>query len=609
MFASLKNKIKEETGSDVPTLPRSSGRRYHRGRLDSFNSMTSIDDLSVIEQKDAEIAALRLQCNDIEAKCDELSKKLETATEEKDRLEKANALLEESVRVSQVQKDLICEEQDKIQNLQLEEISKLKNLVMFRDQEAVDRLQALKQTQQQLDQCRSELARLQELEPMLEDAKDEVERLRHSTQLEKNNLTTTLAAVEEENRHLKSRIEIYEESRSILTTSADEKVKSLLQERKMLEQRLEEAHLHLSDIKSSWSGQNLALETQVSRLSRQVAEETTEKRKALQDRDDFHETIKRLEFEVEKCQEEIRQRDNKIKLLSEEVDDLSSTLRETRLENEEDVAFLRSKAEKCAEESEELKRRLNDTEVLLSEQGEAHGRVEAQLRDEIGGLNEKIRDLSTKLEHERAEKANIVLKNAEISQSEEILKQSLREEQDEISELTEKMTKLKTELKERDARELSLEQQIQQLQSILDGETDKLARIDQLSTELSEKNKVIKQLNQRLGDMKKTLQQEIKSNNNVSATTSNHIHQTQALPVIADKIPEKLMEGAVVMDEVNFKYLKHVIFKFLTSREVEARHLIKAVATLLHLTGDEERILHETLDWKSSWFGTRIAPS
>lgn len=105
--------------------------------------------------------------------------------------------------------------------------------------------------------------------------------------------------------------------------------------------------------------------------------------------------------------------------------------------------------EKCAEESEELKRRLNDTEVLLSEQGEAHGRVEAQLRDEIGGLNEKIRDLSTKLEHERAEKANIVLKNAEISQSEEILKQSLREEQDEISELTEKMMKLKTELKER----------------------------------------------------------------------------------------------------------------------------------------------------------------
>ncbi|XP_059608548.1 golgin subfamily A member 1 [Phlebotomus argentipes] len=608
MFSSLKNKIKEETGSEVPPLPRPPGRRYQRGRLDSFNSMTSIDDLSLIEQKDAEIAALRLQCNDIEAKCDELTKKLDGATEEKDRLEKANALLEESVRVSQVQKDLICEEQDKIQNLQLEEISKLKNLVMFRDQEAVDRLQALKQTQQQLDQCRSELARLQELEPMLEDAKDELERFRHSTQLEKNNLTTTLAAVEEENRHLKSRIEIYEESRAILTTSADEKVKSLLQERKMLEQRLEEAHLHLSDIKSSWSGQNLALETQVSRLSRQVAEETTEKRKALQDRDDFHETIKRLEFEVEKCHDEIRQRDNKIKLLSEEIDDLSSTLRETRLENEEDVAFLRSKAEKSAEENEELKRRLNEAEVLLSEQGEAHGRTEAQLRGEMTTLNDRIRELTTRLTDEKAEKANVVLKNAEISQSEEILKQSLREEQDELAELTEKMTKLRTELKERDAREASLEEQIQQLQSILDGETDKLARIDQLSTELGEKNKTIKQLNQRLGDMKKTLQQEIKSNNNVSGGGSNHIQQQQQLSV-PEKMPERLADGAVVMDEVNFKYLKHVVFKFLTSREVEARHLIKAVATLLHLSGDEERILHETLDWKSSWFGARLAPS
>lgn len=34
-------------------------------------------------------------------------------------------------------------------------------------------------------------------------------------------------------------------------------------ERKMLEQRLEEAHLHLADIKSSWSDKISALETQV----------------------------------------------------------------------------------------------------------------------------------------------------------------------------------------------------------------------------------------------------------------------------------------------------------------------------------------------------------
>lgn len=86
-----------------------------------------------------------------------------------------------------------------------------------------------------------------------------------------------------------------------------------MRERKLLEQRLEEAHLHLSDIKSSWSVQNMALETQVSRLSHQVAAETTEKRKALQAKMESMEKIKELEFHLEKMQNEITQRDNKVK--------------------------------------------------------------------------------------------------------------------------------------------------------------------------------------------------------------------------------------------------------------------------------------------------------
>ena len=80
----------------------------------------------------------------------------------------------------------------------------------------------------------------------------------------------------------------------------------------MLEQRLEEAHLHLSDIKSSWSGQNLALETQVNRLSHQVAEETKEKYQALKLRDELSERNKHLDFELEKARNEVTQRDNKV---------------------------------------------------------------------------------------------------------------------------------------------------------------------------------------------------------------------------------------------------------------------------------------------------------
>ena len=80
----------------------------------------------------------------------------------------------------------------------------------------------------------------------------------------------------------------------------------------MLEQRLEETHLHLSDIKSNWSAQNISLETQVDRLSRQVAAETSEKRKALLSLDELAEKRKQLSFQLEKSRGEIEQRDQKV---------------------------------------------------------------------------------------------------------------------------------------------------------------------------------------------------------------------------------------------------------------------------------------------------------
>lgn len=81
----------------------------------------------------------------------------------------------------------------------------------------------------------------------------------------------------------------------------------------MLENRLEEAHLHLYDIKSSWTSQNLTLENQLQRLSRQVAEETAEKRKAFETKEALIEKVKQLEFDLIKVRDELQQRDNKVK--------------------------------------------------------------------------------------------------------------------------------------------------------------------------------------------------------------------------------------------------------------------------------------------------------
>lgn len=163
--------------------------------------------------------------------------------------------------------------------------------------------------------------------------------------MEKNQLITQVSAKEEEIRHITTRLEISEQSRAIFTSSdmENDKVKLLLQERKMLETRLEEAHLHLYDIKrwidckscrissnlslySSWTSQNLTLENQLHRLSRQVAEETAEKRKVHEAKEMLIEKIKQLEFESLKIRDELNQRDNKVSFFFKQNLTLSSNL-------------------------------------------------------------------------------------------------------------------------------------------------------------------------------------------------------------------------------------------------------------------------------------------
>lgn len=85
-------------------------------------------------------------------------------------------------------------------------------------------------------------------------------------------------------------------------------------------------------------------------------------------------------------------------------------------------------------------------------------------------------------------------------------------------------------------------------------------------------------LNQRLTEMKKALQNELKSVSNDKVSTSvNNTSRTKTNgyatvenngPIIHETDQTVANNTAIVTDDVNFKYLKHVILKFLTSREV-----------------------------------------
>uniref|UniRef100_A0A4X2LD72 Golgin subfamily A member 1 n=1 Tax=Vombatus ursinus TaxID=29139 RepID=A0A4X2LD72_VOMUR len=149
------------------------------------------------------------------------------------------------------------------------------------------------------------------------------------------------------------------------------------------------------------------------------------------------------------------------------------------------------------------------------------------------------------------------------------------------------------------------------LNTTLNGEVDCVDMVQlqkenrDLEQQIVEKNKTIKQLQQRMLELKKTLQKELK------IRPENDIFEVREKPN-----PEVPTASTTVTNnsdlndsrEINFEYLKHVVLKFMSCRESEAFHLIKAVSVLLNFSQEEENMLKETLEYKMSWFGSKPSP-
>uniref|UniRef100_A0A8C6TDS7 Golgin subfamily A member 1 n=1 Tax=Neogobius melanostomus TaxID=47308 RepID=A0A8C6TDS7_9GOBI len=131
--------------------------------------------------------------------------------------------------------------------------------------------------------------------------------------------------------------------------------------------------------------------------------------------------------------------------------------------------------------------------------------------------------------------------------------------------------------------------------SVTVDDLDHIQKVNRdLEQQLSEKNRTIKQLQQRLAELKRTLQKELKlkpegdpPSSNTTVTNTSDLNDSR---------------------EINFEYLKHVILKFMSCREAEAFHLIRAVSVLLNFTREEEDLLKQTLEYKMSWFGSKPSP-
>lgn len=313
----------------------------------------------------------------------------------------------------------------------------------------------------------------------------------------------------------------------------------------------------------------------------------------------------------------------------------------------------------------EIMEKTNENDTIRAELSRINTKYEI-LEYESENYKELCNKLEAEIRDLKNEKDDLIIKNADLSQKYELLKlvnnkpgNILSTHGSDHGNLVKTSYSLNDhkrlhdsiESNQQDLTNLSNKNNKEYLQQQLDE--NKLLRDD-----LNEKNKLIKNLQQRLNDMKKTLQRELKyqslpnESKKISSlesvtcvNTPSAVQQINSskpgeqtapnfTPLLNSSAPPQSTQNnhqlqnrrtsstigfthkpfnntnnnaqlSHLHDDVNFKYLKHVVLKFLTSREYEAIHLVKAVSVLLNFTNEEEKILKETLEWKMSWFGSR----
>ncbi|XP_029163403.1 golgin subfamily A member 1-like isoform X1 [Nylanderia fulva] len=706
MFATLKNKIREEIGSDVSSVIRNAGsiraiNSKHVSQTGSTSSVSgsqvsldglrdentsplpsvsskgennvelkpndgiqlTIKDIKKFEnredewrkrlmKKEAEILK-RMEKQEEEWKVRLLEKEKEwkkiIEKQEKDKrkleeeikkIETAKQSLEHALKDAEEYKKKLYsfqEDAEQLEGFQTQEMAKVKHLLLAKEQEVEEKTCHLKTATAEIESLKTEVSRLRRYEDELNDIQDEMETMRHSTQRERAQLSSQLAQTEEQVRHLKDKVFVLEQRIALETNdqvTVDERIADLMRERTLLERKLEEAHLHLSDIKTSWSGKISSLETQVGRLSRQAGEEGLERRQVEQEKERLKQRIKELEAEIEVNNIVIATKDAKLLRMTEDIDEMATELKELRASVDDEVEEFKRQIESSSKEITQLKSDLENTTSKLStvtdELASLRSTLEREessnssLRLELAYLQEVLESeratlagLRSSFEREKDEKDAALLRNAQVSQDMEIVKQKSRQQELENTELLGRVENLEDHLagkrKEVEQAAVTLKQCELKVAKLEEAERnrEKIERNERilksnlldLEEQLSEKNKTIKVLQQRLTDMKKTLQRELKIPSSSLDSDAEAASAAILNPSSSKTVTAKHNNSRE--DDVNFKYLKHVLIKFLTSREYEALHLTRAVATLLHFSPEEERLLQETLEWKMSWFGTR----
>ncbi|XP_075435507.1 golgin subfamily A member 1 isoform X2 [Ascaphus truei] len=429
-------------------------------------------------------------------------------------------------------------------------------------------------------------SKVEETQDILRQKADELDRIRAESSSRLEDLERTLHITSETLQRKEEELEEREEQLSSLQSELGSVSGRLTQQ--------------LSSVRQQCAERVERLETQVSALeAARELDRTAAQHKAtqlegenegLKERHRELETaLRKHEAEQEKVKEELSSRET-VSV------DIAKALEETRKQKED-----------LHQQVADLASLIDENARTLSQKNEELGRKDqeaATLKEGYDAVVLRMQQLQSDLEscraramlgEESAEKRVGAVK-LQLEEQKETLRASatqVRSLQEEVSALHERLCPTETATHEPNGAVAA--DDIAQLQK----ENKEMAQ------HVAEKNKTIKQLQQRMAELKKTLQKELKIKPDVE------VNEVREKPYPEPGGPSLIVTNNSDLNdsrEINLEYLKHVVLKFMSAREAEAFHLLKAVSVLLHFSVEEENLLKETLEYKMSWFGSKPAP-
>ncbi|XP_076035414.1 golgin subfamily A member 1-like [Oratosquilla oratoria] len=630
------------------------------------------------EQQDR-VSSLEQQIEEMYEKEEDLKQKIQT-------LENDKGKLEENVSQAQGLEGKVMELQDNLdqmEGLNIQEVAKIKHMLLNTNSELEETQTKLNQKTTELELLEPKLKNLANLEEKLRSMSEEKNELEDKLTAIKHKLSSTnsrLSHLEEERKeevhHLQERVNILEQRHSQTSMLETDKVQALIKERETVEHKLEEARQQLNNIKGSWSEKITALENQIQNLNAKIAEDQVDFGKLEESRENLDQQLRELRKERDEVADQKSRTEKALNVelsqAKEDIETLKWQLQTSKKEFEEEVIELKSQIE--AEKEQQCKLQV-DLDALQDERRSLE-EANSQFTTEISDLKEKLKTAEAELLQSRnsvismeelisqertcknqleINKKDLTDKLETISSEKNKLSKNLDEYFDKVSALEDKNKALEEdaqkkciEIETQNSKIVELEVELENLnKKLVDMEEDFEVKVEEselvqslrgnvqvLQEQLNEKNQALKVQGQRLADMKKTIQRELKLNTDsvdlvgpenkidskgstqnlqTTSRTPATLPTTSGVTTAVNSFPSITNhDGTVVINGkaedanlVTHMYLKNVIIKFLTSREYEAVKLTKAVATLLGMTDEEERLLKETLEWKMSWFGSR----